>query len=113
MAFLASGITSAAPEILGEPYVDASGHRYGNMAGQPMLVFSSALAGLQKAHRKGLEQTLTLIPYVEAMFSTGHDEANRAVFLAEDASHLNLVGLALRGPKKQVDKAIKGMSLHS
>ncbi len=46
------------------------------------------------------------------MFSTGNDEDNRAVFLAEDANQLNLVGLALRGPKKAVDKAIKGLSLH-
>lgn len=29
------------------------------------------------AHRRGIERELTLVPYVEAMFSTGHDEANR------------------------------------
>jgi len=34
------------------------------------------------------------------------------VFMAEDADHLNLVGIALRGPKKAVDKAIKGLALH-
>lgn len=112
VAFLASGIASAAPEVMGEPYVDANGHRYGNMLGQPMLVFEATLTGLQAAHRKGLERELTIVPYVEAMFSTGHDEANRQVFLAEDANNLNLVGLALRGPKKAIDKAIKGLSLH-
>ncbi|HKS34135.1 MAG TPA: DUF2000 family protein [Enterobacteriaceae bacterium] len=112
VAFLASGITASAPDILGKPYIDALGRQYGNMAGQPMLVFASDLDGLQKAHRKGLERELTLIPYVEAMFSTGHDEANRAVFLAEDAENLNLVGMALHGPKKQVDKVIKGLKLH-
>ncbi len=112
VAFLASGIASAAPEVMGEPYVDANGHRYGNMLGQPMLVFEATLTGLQVAHRKGLERELTVVPYVEAMFSTGHDEANRQVFLAEDANNLNLVGLALRGPKKAIDKAIKGLSLH-
>ena len=46
------------------------------------------------------------------MFSTGHDEANRSAFLAEDAERPDLVGLALRGPKKAVDKAIQGLSLH-
>jgi len=112
VAFLASGITASAPDILGKPYIDALGRQYGNMAGQPMLVFASDLDGLQKTHRKGLERELTLIPYVEAMFSTGHDEANRAVFLAEDAENLNLVGMALLGPKKQVDKVIKGLKLH-
>ncbi|HEY1399519.1 DUF2000 domain-containing protein [Roseateles sp.] len=111
-AFLATGIAASAPEAIGEPYVDALGRRYAAMLGQPMLVFEADLAGLQTAYRKGLEHDLTLVPYVHAMFSTGHDEANRAAFLAEDAERPDLVGLALRGPKKAVDKAIKGLSLH-
>lgn len=112
VAFLATGVASAAPEAMGEPYVDARGRRYGNMLGQPVLVFEGDLPALQKAHRVGLERELTLVPYVFAMFSTGHDAANREVFMAEEAENLNLVGLALRGPKKAVDKAIKGLSLH-
>ncbi|MFY1662864.1 DUF2000 family protein [Pseudomonas sp. Pseu.R1] len=112
VAFLATGIASAAPEILGEPYVDARGHEYGSMSIQPMLVFEAGLDGLQKAHRIGLERGLTMLPYVFAMFSTGHDEANRAVFQEEDPDNLQLVGLALRGPRKAVDKAIKGLPLH-
>lgn len=112
IAFVATGVAAAAPEMLGEPYIDASGRRYGNMLGQPMMVYESELAGLQKAHRVGIERELTIVPYVFAMFSTGHDEANRQAFLAEDPSNLNLVGLALRGSKKAVDKAVKGLSLH-
>jgi hypothetical protein len=46
-----------------------------------------------------------------AIFSTGHDEANREVFLQEDPENLQLVGQALRGPKKSVVKATKGLSL--
>ncbi|ASL97675.1 MULTISPECIES: DUF2000 domain-containing protein [Serratia] len=112
VAFLATGIAAAAPEIIGERYVDAQGRRYGAISGQPMLIFAADLPGLQNVHRKGLERELTLIPYVHAMFATGHDEANRQVFRAEDADNLDLVGLALRGPKKAVDKAIKGLALH-
>ncbi|MGQ6181838.1 DUF2000 family protein [Serratia sp. IR-2025] len=112
VAFLATGIAAAAPEIIGERYVDAQGRRYGAISGQPMLIFAADLLGLQNVHRKGLERELTLIPYVHAMFATGHDEANRQVFRAEDADNLDLVGLALRGPKKAVDKAIKGLALH-
>jgi len=112
VAFLATGIACAAPEILGKPYVDAHGHEYGNMSIQPMLVFEASLEALQKAHRTGLERELTMLPYVYAMFSTGHDEANREVFLQEDPENLQLVGLVLRGAKKSVDKAIKGLSLH-
>lgn len=112
VAFLSTGIAAAAPEVMGEPYVDGAGRQYGNLFGQPMMIFEADLAGLQKAHRVGLERELTLSPYVFAMFSTSHDAANRAVFLAEDPANLNLVGLALRGPKKAVDKAIKGLALH-
>lgn len=112
VAFLATGIATAAPEIMGEPYVDAAGHPYGKLSGQPMLIFEADLAGLQKARRVGLERELTMLPYVFAMFSTYHDEANREAFLSEDPESMNLVGLALRGPKKAVDKATKGLALH-
>ncbi|MBK5144170.1 DUF2000 domain-containing protein [Budviciaceae bacterium BWR-B9] len=112
VSFLATGIASAYPEIMGAPYIDSLGRCYANMSGQPMLIFEADLSGLQNAHRKGLERELTLVPYVHAMFSTGHDEANRQVFLAEDPNNMNLVGLAICGSKKVVDKAIKGLSLH-
>ncbi|WP_431037064.1 DUF2000 family protein [Pseudomonas yamanorum] len=112
VAFLATGIASAFPEALGEPYVDANGHLYGNMLGQPILIFEADLAGLQSAHRIGLARDITILPYVFAMFSTGHDEANRQVFLAEDPNGLNLVGIGIRGSKKAVEKATKGLALH-
>jgi hypothetical protein len=46
------------------------------------------------------------------MFSTGHDAANREAFRSEPADTPDLVGLALYGPKKDVDRAVKGASLH-
>lgn len=111
-AFLATGIAAAAPDALGQTYVDAAGNTYGKMLGQPILIFQSDLPGLQRAHRVALERPLTIIPYVFSMFSTGHDDANRQVFAAEDPANLNLVGLGLRGPRNAVDKAVKGLSLH-
>jgi hypothetical protein len=113
VAFLATGVAAEAPEALGEPYEDAAGRRYGRMLGQPMLVFTADLNGLQAAHRQALSRELTIVPYVHAMFSTGHDTANREVFRAGDAEHLDFVGLALRGPKKAVEKAVKGLALHA
>lgn len=112
VAFLATGIAAAAPEMVGEPYVDAAGRAYGRMLGQPMMVYEADLAGLQAAHRIGLERELMLVPYVFAMFSTGHDEANREAFRVGDPENLDFVGLALRGTKKAVDKAVKGLALH-
>lgn len=109
---LATGIASAAPEILDKPYIDSWGRAYGNMAGQPMLIFEADIEKLQAVHRKALEREVTIVPYIYAMFSTGHDEANREVFLAADADNLDRVGLGIRGPRKAVDKVIKGLSLH-
>lgn len=112
-AFLATGIAGAAPEAMGEPYLDAAGRQHARLLGQPMLVFAATPDGLLRAYRAGIERGLARAVYVRAMFSTGHDAANRAAFLAEPADAPDLVGLALRGPKKDVDKATKGASLHS
>lgn len=111
-AFLATGIAAAAPEAMGEPYEDAAGRRFAALLGQPMLVFSAQSEGLGYAHRSALERGLTCAVYVRAMFTTGHDAANRAAFKAEPPDAPDLVGIALRGPKKDVDKATRRASLH-
>jgi hypothetical protein len=112
-AFLATGIAAAAPEAMGEPYEDAAGRRHARLLGQPMLIFSAGSEGLQRGWRQAIERGLTRAAYVRAMFSTGHDAANRAAFMLEPADAPDLVGLALRGPKRDVDKATKGLPLHS
>jgi hypothetical protein len=112
VAFLATGIAGAAPEAMGETYVDAAGRRYAALLGQPVLIFAAGRDDLQTARRAALERGLTTAAYVAAMFTTGHDAANREVFRAEPADAPDLVGLALRGAKKDVDKATKGLKLH-
>ncbi|SDD17612.1 DUF2000 domain-containing protein [Belnapia rosea] len=111
-AFLATGIAAAAPEAMGEPYEDAAGRQHARLLGQPMLIFAAGGEVLRRAWRQGIERGLTRAVYVRAMFGTGHDAANRAAFLAEPAEAPDLVGLALRGPRREVDKATKGASLH-
>lgn len=111
-AFLASGIAVSAPDAIGEPYEDAAGRRYCRMLGQPMLVFAGTREQLQTAQRGALERGLTVAAYVAAMFGTGHDAANRAVFHEENPEDMDLVGLAVRGDRKAVDKVVKGLALH-
>jgi hypothetical protein len=111
-AFLASGIAAAAPEAMGEPYEDAAGRRHAPLLGQPVLVFAASPEGLLRAWNAGLERGLTRAVYARSMFATDHDAANRAAFKAEPADAPDLVGVALRGPKKDVDKATKGCALH-
>lgn len=111
-AFLATGIAGAAPEAMGEPYIDAGGRQFASLLGQPVMIFAAETNDLLRAHRIAGEKGLTCAAYVRAMFSTGHDAANRAAFMAEPGEAPDLVGIAVRGPKKEVDKAIKGVRLH-
>ena len=69
-------------------------------------------AQLANAHRVAIERDVTRAVYVEAMFTTGNDIANREAFLAEEADAPDLVGIALRGPRKAVEKATKGVPLY-
>ncbi len=111
-AFLATGIAGAAPEAMGEPYEDAAGRHHARLLGQPILVFAAQPDGLARAWRVANERELTRAVYVRAMFETGHDVANRAVFKVESVEGPDLVGVAVRGPKKDVDRATKGLRLH-
>ena len=111
-AFLATGIAGAVPDAMGEPYEDAAGRRHARLLGQPILVFAASTGILLRAWQQSLQRNLTRSAYVRAMFDTGHDAANRAVFRAEPADAPDLVGLALHGPKKEIDKATRGARLH-
>ena len=91
--------------------MDGAGRQYARMFAQPVLVFGGDGEELRRALGRARDQGLASAAYVRAMFSTGHDEANREVFRAEDPETPDLVGLALRGPKKAVDKALKGLKL--
>ncbi|MBB5703054.1 hypothetical protein FHS76_002945 [Ochrobactrum daejeonense] len=111
-AFLATGIAGAVPEAMGDPYEDASGRQFTSLLGQPVMIFAAGPEELARAHRISGENGLVTAAYVRAMFQTGHDAANREVFKAEPANAPDLVGIAIRGPKKIVDKATKGAKLH-
>jgi hypothetical protein len=78
-----------------------------------MPIPAASASDLLKAWRIALARELTIAAYVAAMFTTGYDTAKRGAFRAEPVDTPDLVGLALRGPKKDVDKATKGLRLHS
>ncbi|HMN55951.1 MAG: DUF2000 family protein [Burkholderiales bacterium] len=111
-AFLMSGITGAAPDILGEPYRDAAGNSYHSLCIQPVIVLAADGETLKAIHRRALERKVPHGLYIEEMFSTGHDAANRAVFAQHGPDGAKVVGLALREDKKIVDKITKGARMH-
>ena len=112
-AFLTSGVVAQFPDIIGEPYRDRSGNLYNPLSIQPVIVLSADQATLAALHRRALERGVTTSLYVEEMFSTGFDAANRAVFAQFAPEDAKVVGIALRAEKKIVDKITKGARMQA
>ena len=97
---------------IGEAYEDADGNRYSPLIIQPMIVLSTDATGIRNIYERAMGRGAKMALYVEDMFSTGHDAANRAAVKQYSSANLNVVGLALREDKKMVDKITKGAKMH-
>jgi hypothetical protein len=111
-AFLVSGLGTALPEVIGEPYADADGTGYLPMFRQPVLIFEGTKETLTAAHGRALSRSLPTAVFTADLFATGNDRDNRAAVRAVGASGLDLVGLAVHGPRNAVDKVLKGTRMH-
>ena len=112
-AFLMSGIATSGAGLVGEPYRDRDGTSYLPMLRQPVLVMTADAALLARAREKAsTRDDIALAVYTSELFTTTHDEANRAAVAAVPASDLDLVGIAVRGPKNVVDRLLKGARMH-
>ena len=111
-AFLVSGLGPTLPELMGEPYEDADGATYLPMFRQPVLVLEGGKEMLQGAHGRALTRHLPLAVFTSDLFATGNDDDNRAAVRAVPTQDLDLVGLAVHGPRNAVDKIVKGASMH-
>ena len=111
-AFLVSGLAGTIPELTGEPYEDADGTAYLPMFRQPVLVLAGGKEVLTAAHERALGRELPMSIFTADLFGTGFDEANRAAVRAVPRADLDLVGLAVHGPKNAVDKVLKGARMH-
>lgn len=113
-AFLMSGIASSEPGLVGEPYRDRDGNEYLPMLRQPVLVLSAHAEYFAGARIKAAARDdVALAVYTGDLFATSHDDANRAAVAAVSASDLDLVGIAVRGPKNVVDRLLKGARMHA
>ncbi len=111
-SFLVSGLGSQLPEVIGEPYEDADGVPYLPMFRQPVMVFEATKETLATAHTRALSRSLPRALFTSDLFSTGNDRDNRAAVRAVPTADLDLVGLAVYGPKNAVDKVVKGARMH-
>lgn len=111
-AFLVSGLGTVLPEVVGEPYQDADGALYLPMFRQPVLVFEGGKEAVTAAHGRALRRGLPTAVFTSDLFGTGHDRANRAAVAAVGTDQLDLVGIAVHGPRNSVDKVLKGARMH-
>jgi len=112
-AFLVSGIAGSTPELVGDAYVDGSGNRYLPMLRQPILIYAADRAGIRRAYERAMARDVEeLSIFTRELFSTPHDEANRAAVAAVPADALDLVGIALRADRRIVDKVLDKVRPH-
>ncbi|MFI5676489.1 DUF2000 family protein [Streptomyces cellulosae] len=111
-AFLVSGLGTQVPEVVGEPYEDADGVPYLPMFRQPVMVFEATKETLTTAHARVLSRALPRALFTGDLFATGNDRDNRAAVRAVPTAELDLVGLAVYGPRNAVDKVVKGARMH-
>ncbi len=111
-AFLTSGIVGTIDGIMGDDYKDANDISYNPLVIQPMIILSASADELARTRRRAASREVRVSVYIEDMFSTGHDGANRESVAKYSSDDLPLVGLSMRGDKKIVDKITKGLKLH-
>ena len=111
-AFLVSGIAATVPGVVGEPYRDASENEYLPMFVQPVLVYEADADGLRRAYERAMSRGVQPAIYTRELFTTDHDEANRAAVAGVPAEELDLVGIAFRAERKVVDKVVDRLRFH-
>lgn len=110
--FLVSGIAATDPETVGAPYEDAAGGRYLPMFRQPAFVFAATQADLRRAYDRAVARDVELALFIDELFGTPHDAANRAAVRAVEPDDLSLVGVAFRADRRVADKVVRGLKLH-
>jgi hypothetical protein len=111
--FLCGGLAGMFPEIVGEPYVDASARTYFPLVRQPVLIFGADRDQLVRAMERAHEREVRVGIYTEDLFNTYNDVDNRAVVRSVSTTELNLVGLGLHAERRVADKILKGLKLLS
>ncbi|MCU1394987.1 MAG: hypothetical protein JWM34_3415 [Ilumatobacteraceae bacterium] len=111
-AFVSSGIGTRFPELIGEPYLDASGVTYLAKFVLPVLVFAGDAAAVRRSFDRARGRELAISVYSDELFSTGNDIDNRAAVAAVTTEALSIAGFAVAGDAKQVDKALDKLRFH-
>ena len=111
-AFLTSGLGTAQPDLIGEPYLDSAARQYPPMLAMPVRVFGGDASALRRSFDRALDRGLLVSVYIDEMFTTMNDVENRAAVAAVATADLVLAGFVAVGDPKQVDKAFDKLKPH-
>jgi hypothetical protein len=75
---------------------------------QPVMVFEGSKEFMATAHGRALQREIEHSVFTQDLFATGNDRDNRAAVKAVSTPELDLVGIAVYGPRNAVDKVLKG-----
>ena len=112
-AFLASSVAIRFPETHGAEFVNASGSAYLPFIKQPILIYKAENSDeMNRAFARAKERDLHIGIYTEPLFATKNEAENQIeIAKATDQSQV-LVGIAIYGEAKKIDKAIDKLKRH-
>ena len=67
---------------------------------------------MREVYDRAMKRNMHFTIYTEELFKTYNDDDNRAAVAAVNSENLNLVGMAIRSTKRQIDTVVKGLKLH-
>ena len=67
---------------------------------------------MREVYDRAMKRNMRFSIYTEELFKTYNDDDNRAAVAAVNSENLNLVGMAIRSTKRQIDTVVKGLKLH-
>jgi hypothetical protein len=113
-AFLASSIAIKFPETHGKALISATGTQYLPFMKQPVLVYKAESEDqIRRAFTRAKDRDLHIGIYTSALFATKNEDQNLAEIANTTNEDLDLVGIIVYGPNKNVDKALDGLKFHS
>jgi hypothetical protein len=112
-SFLASSIAIKFPDTHGKEFVNASRSEYLPFIKHPILIYGAENeAEIKRAFNRAKERELYIGIYTEPLFATKNEEENHIEIAKHTDEDQVLVGIAIYGENKKVNKALDGLKFH-
>lgn len=113
-SFLASSIAIKFPDTHGKEFINASGTAYLPFIKHPILIYKAeSEAEIKRAFNRAKERELDIGIYTEPLFTTKNEEENHMEIAKCTNENQVLVGVAIYGENKKVNKALDGLKFHT